>query len=97
MPLESAAERPAGMLENLVKSVNSDRLTRRPTRKRLVSGQIYPEIVKKLVKTSIFDKTRYPANPMGPSGAPSARCGPQSSAKAHVENPLENKGKPRFP
>ena len=33
---------------------------------------------------------------MGPSGAPSALRGPQCFAKAHVENPWENKGERRF-
>ena len=33
---------------------------------------------------------------MGPSGAPGAPGGPQCFAKAHVENPWENKGERRF-
>ena len=46
-----------------------------------------------VVKTKVSEKPRYAANPMGPSGPPSAPRGSQSSAKAHVGNPWENKGK----
>ena len=51
---------------------------------------------KNVVKTKVSEKTRSLANPMGPSGAPSALRGPQCFAKAHVEIPWENKGYRRF-
>ncbi len=47
-------------------------------------------------KTSESGETNVAANPMGPSGAPSALRGPQCFAKAHVENPWENIGERRF-
>ena len=47
-------------------------------------------------KTSESGETNVAANPMGPSGAPSALRGPQCFAKAHIENPWENKGERRF-
>ena len=38
-------------------------------------------------KTSFSAKNHYAANPMGPGGGPCALGGPQSPAKALVENP----------
>ena len=52
---------------------------------------------KNVVKTNVSGKIRYPANPIGPSGAPGALRGSLCSAKAHVENPWKNKGKRRSP
>ena len=52
--------------------------------------------VQNVVKTSESGKSRYSTNPMRPNGGPGAPRGPQSSAKAHVENYWENKGKQRF-
>ena len=66
-----------------------------------IRGGLIPVIInqkpfKNVVKTSESGKSRYPANPMRPNGATGAPRGPQSSAKAHVENYWENKGQQRF-
>ena len=59
-----------------------------------------PATINKTFKTLL--KQANLANPAtqqiqwGRAGAPSAPRGPQSSAKAHVENPWENKGKRKF-
>ena len=66
-----------------------------------IRGGLIPVIINKktlqnIVKTSESGKSRYPTNPMRPNGVTGAPRGPQSSAKAHVENPWENKGKQMF-
>ena len=55
-----------------------------------------PKCFKTIGKTSISGKTRYAANPMGPSGATTALRGTQPSATAHGGNPSKMKGNHGF-
>ena len=66
--------------------------TKTGKRKETVSKEPFENVV----KTKVSEKTRSLANPMGPSGAPSALRGSQSSAKAHIEKRCKNKGNEGF-
>ena len=99
-PMESAAERQAGMLENLVKPMNSNGLPRRATRERSEAGQSFPKSFENIVKPTLLTNPASQQMQWGPAGAPSALRGPESAAKAHVENhwkTKENQGSREVP
>ena len=103
-PTESAAERLAGMLENLVKQTKSNRLPRRPTKKRPVSGHGHPEIVQKRCKNKGFSENSLrsksngaicPGTTLDPLSF-SNRPQPGPPQSAHAQNHWKSKGKRMF-